>query len=147
MVIDLNKVFLKDYQELNQDFTFPSDYQNKDILELKDLHVKGIIKLNDINNIIIDLELTGVMVLKDSITLENINHSFSLNINEEMLIKLNVVFNILWENIVLEVPISLTIHQDVEMVGDGWSFGTNKKNNDIDPRLAKLQELLDNGKE
>ena len=55
---------------------------------------------------------------------------------------------ILWENIVLEVPISLTKTHDANLSGEGWQLGENKNNEDnIDPRLAKLAQILDERKE
>ena len=51
---------------------------------------------------------------------------------------------ILWENIVLEVPMRFTLAKDAHLSGDGWSLGVDKKHEEqIDPRLAKLSELLD----
>jgi len=57
------------------------------------------------------------------------------------------IMTILWENIVLEVPIRLTKTENMQLSGDGWSMGDNKIKDDIDPRLAKLTELLREGKE
>ncbi|MDE5539789.1 MAG: DUF177 domain-containing protein, partial [Bacilli bacterium] len=55
---------------------------------------------------------------------------------------------ILWENIVLEVPMRITKNEDVKMSGDGWSLGgSENKNDNIDPRLEKLKMLLDEGEE
>ena len=54
---------------------------------------------------------------------------------------------ILWENIVLEVPISYTKTKNVSLSGDGWQFTDEEKNEECDPRLAKLKQIFDQGKE
>ena len=54
------------------------------------------------------------------------------------------IIPILWENIVLEVPIRLTTSDNVKLSGDGWSLNADDNDfDDIDPRLAKLKEVLD----
>ena len=58
------------------------------------------------------------------------------------------ISEILWENIVLEIPISITNvdSKNLRMQGEGWEL-KNNKSNEIDPRLAKLTELYGEGKE
>jgi uncharacterized protein len=101
------------------------------------------------------------MTLIDSVTLEDINHPINIEIQEEYNINdqyfaeyykksQNIldIMAILWENIVLEVPMRATNSKDINLSGEGWSMGSDKINEDkIDPRLAKLAELLDKGKE
>ena len=51
---------------------------------------------------------------------------------------------LLWQNIVLEVPISYTLNNDANLKGNGWEL-INDKNivkDEIDPRLKKLEDLL-----
>ena len=75
------------------------------------------------------------MVLEDAITLEPINHHFKFKINdvisslgEEINKSLEKSQNtldineLLWENIVLEVPISVTNDKNVDLKGNGWEF-------------------------
>ena len=100
------------------------------------------------------------MILKDSVTLEPIQYPFNIKIVEEYSLNdeyfkeyyendQNIldIMRVLWENIVLEVPMHLTNTKDAKLEGDGWSLGSNKNNEQIDPRLAKLTELLDERKE
>ncbi len=158
---NLNKIKLNDVVNLDQDFVIDlNKYHHEDILSLENLHVKGSIRFNVINNLEINLVVTGTMYIKDSITLEPIASPIDGEINEEYSLdepflqdyyekEQNVldIMEILWENIVLEVPISLTKAQDVNLTGDGWSFGSLESNNNIDPRLAKLADILDERKE
>ncbi len=160
MVIDLIKLRNKDLI-VDEDIVFDKNiYQNKDIVLLKDIHIKGIIRYNELNNIAINLKLTGDMILKDSVSLDNISYPLDLVIEEELEEnsenfyeyyekKQNIldIMKILWENIVLEVPIRFTNVSDAQMKGEGWSLGGQDNFLEIDPRLAKLNELLGEGKE
>lgn len=107
--------------------------------------------------LVVNLNITGVMVIPDSVTTEPVDFPFTSKIEEEFDIndknfleyyqkEQNIldIMKILWENIVLEVPMRFTTTKDAHLSGDGWSLGEDKnKDNNIDPRLAKLQELLD----
>ena len=144
------------------DFTIDVDvYQNVGIIDLKNLHVTGDISLNSVSMLAVNLTVTGIMVIPDSVTTEPVDYPFTSKIEEEYDIndenfleyyqkEQNIldIMKILWENIVLEVPMRFTTTKDAHLSGDGWSLGEDKNKDDqIDPRLAKLAELLDNGKE
>ena len=144
------------------DFVIDVDvYQNVGILDLKNLHVTGDISLNSVSMLAVNLIITGIMVIPDSVTNEPVEYPFTSKIEEEYDIndenfleyyqkEQNIldIMKILWENIVLEVPMRFTVTKDAHLSGDGWSLGEDKNKDDqIDPRLAKLAELLDNGKE
>ena len=140
------------------DFTIDVDvYQNVGILDLKNLHVTGDISLNSVSMLAVNLTVTGIMVIPDSVTTEPVDYPFTSKIEEEYDIndenfleyyqkEQNIldIMKILWENIVLEVPMRFTTTEDAHLSGDGWSLGEDKNKDDqIDPRLAKLSELLD----
>lgn len=144
------------------DFTIDVDvYQNVGIIDLKKLHVTGDISLNSVSMLAVNLTITGIMVIPDSVTNEPVEYPFTSKIEEEYDIndenfleyyqkEQNIldIMKILWENIVLEVPMRFTVTKDAHLSGDGWSLGEEENKDDqIDPRLAKLAELLDNGKE
>lgn len=164
MKMELNLASLTNNRVMayNQDFAISKDlYEQLGILDLRNLHVEGTISLNSVSMLNIDLTVEGVMVLPDSVTTEPVEYSFTSKIAEEM--DLNAensqeyiknaqnildIMKILWENIVLEVPMRFTVTKDAHLSGDGWSLGRKEnEDNNIDPRLAKLAELLDNGKE
>ena len=144
------------------DFTIDADtYKKVGILDLKKLHVTGDISLNSVSMLAVNLTITGIMVIPDSVTNEPVEYPFTSKIEEEYDIndenfleyyqkEQNIldIMKILWENIVLEVPMRFTVTKDAHLSGDGWSLGEEENKGDqIDPRLAKLAELLDNGKE
>ena len=142
----------------DQDFKISRDlYQSFGILNLKDLHVSGDLCLNSLSMLVVHLTVTGIMVLSDSVTNEPVDYPFTSEIeeeydtNDENFLETyqksqNIldIMKILWENIVLEVPMRFTLAKDAHLTGDGWSLGEDKNKDDqIDPRLAKLSELLD----
>ena len=146
----------------DNDFVIDVDtYKEVGILDLKNLHVTGDISLNSVSMLAVNLTVTGIMVIPDSVTTEPVDYPFTSKIEEEYDIndeffleyyqkEQNIldIMKILWENIVLEVPMRFTLAKDAHLYGDGWSLGEDKNKDDqIDPRLAKLAELLDNGKE
>ncbi len=142
----------------DEDFTVDAElYKSVGIIDLKNCHVSGTISLNSVSMLVVNLNITGVMVIPDSVTTEPVDFPFTSKIEEEFDIndenfleyyqkEQNIldIMKILWENIVLEVPMRFTTTKDAHLSGDGWSLGEDKnKDNNIDPRLAKLQELLD----
>ena len=95
------------------------------------------------------------MVLPCSLTLKPVNHDFSLKIEgnlTEMLEEINEkeknnqktidIFPIIWENILMEIPIRIVSDDvsDVKTKGDGWELVTDEKSGN--PTLAKLKDLL-----
>ena len=142
----------------DNDFVINADtYKEVGIIDLKNLHVTGDISLNSVSMLAVNLTVTGIMVIPDSVTTEPVDYPFTSKIEEEYDIndenfleyyqkEQNIldIMKILWENIVLEVPMRFTVTKDAHLSGDGWSLGEDKNKDDqIDPRLAKLSELLD----
>ncbi len=157
--IELARITPKGYQ-FEEKIVFAKEiYQKTDIIELKDIIVKGEIKKNLEQDIYLNASLKGTMVLPDARTLENIDYPFQIEINEKI-DDLNEsiqeyfeknkntldIMGILWENIVLEVPISISASENTTMKGNGWELVEEKKDS-IDPRLAPLRKLLDCEKE
>lgn len=146
--------------EIHERINFDSSYyQHTDIIELKNVKVDGTIKKNQSQDIFLNLVVVGNMIIPDARTLEPIVNSFSFEI-EEKLDESNEeiqeyfekeknildIMGILWENIVLEVPIRKTISNTEIMSGNGWELKEEKKES-IDPRLAPLRKLLDKEEE
>ena len=159
-VMELNLVTLSNTGIIEYDEDFVVDQElikSVNIISLKDLHVKGSIRLNSLSLLELDLVVTGIMILPDSVTSDPVEYPFTSKIEEEYDINdknfleyyeksqnILAIMKILWENIVLEVPMRFTTTEDAHLSGDGWSLGLDKnKEDNIDPRLAKLSELLD----
>lgn len=160
MIIDLTKLNTVNSIEIKDSLILDKEcYKNTSIKELKEINVDGRIFFNISDEIELDLNVEGIMVLEDSISLKPIDYPYTFHINE-IINEENVeikeyykntkntldIIPILWQNIVLEVPISITNEKDVNLSGDGWQL-MNEENKNIDPRLAELSKLLDEGKE
>ena len=156
MLIDLNS--LNKSREIEFKYEVIKDEKlDTRIKDLNNAFVKGKVYLNYENDIVLDCVFKGIMFIVDSISLEEVPYEFELSIEENLdeLIKnyekcYNDVKNtldlkiILWQNIVLEVPISYTRVSDAHLKGNGWELvNENKLVEEIDPRLKKLEELLE----
>ena len=137
MNIDLSLLLSHNVNEINIDdnYEIPKDYYEKsDILELKNVRICGKITLafeeeddKSIESPYIDCDITGTMIIEDSISLEPVDYDFSIKyddfieencINYENLLD---IFLFLWENIVLEIPLQYTKVKDLKRFsGDGW---------------------------
>ena len=125
---EINLNFLPEH--LDEDITFPEEfYENTDIIRLEDIHVVGDVFYNLSDEIEANIRITGKMILKDAITLEEISKNLDIDI-AEILEKTAKYYKkeqntldkleFLWENIVLEVPISLTKSSGINLKGEGW---------------------------
>ncbi len=126
--------------------------KRKDIIEIADVLVDGYLT----NNYDLYLNVSTTIKMNDSRTLEpidlNIDFLIDENIaeNEEYLKnnqnKLDII-TILWENIVLEIPIRVVSDENEEfkLQGNGWELTDDNKK--IDTRLAPLADLLKERKE
>lgn len=161
MKIELSKIPTNGLY-LNEDVSLEKSlYQEANILDLSKVHINGSINYDYDNNLTIKLEVNGEFLLEDAITLEPITYPFTCSIDEkiedissecgnfyEKSKNTLDISEILWENIVLEVPISASNAntEDLSLSGDGWEL-KNESVKKIDPRLAKLNELFKEGKE
>lgn len=138
--------------DINKEVIIPKDYyENTDINDLKNLTFIGKLDIIE-NNLSLTGTLTGIMVIDDSISLEPINHEFSIEIDEEIdknLIKLPNILDItlvLWQNIVLEVPLRLTnVSNFDEYHGDGWKLISEDSTKSTNNPFKELEDML--GKE
>lgn len=155
MKINLNKlpINIDGFYEIPEDFLI-----NTSIVKLSAIKANGIIKVNSIDEIELNLDVNGEMVLKDAITNELVNYPFSFQIEENLDENIENcakyfeksqntldIIEILWENIVLEVPISFTNSSGIHLSGKGWELNSDKKDGNIDPRFEKLNELFKGG--
>lgn len=159
MQIDLNKLNVSNIL-IDESLTIDAElYKNTSIKELKPVKVSGKIFYNVSDEIELDVDVNGTMILEDSITLDPIDYPYSFHINEIISSENEEIkeyyqnskntldiMPILWQNIVLEVPISITKEKDAHLSGEGWELNNNKEDK-IDPRLAELSKLLEEGKE
>ena len=134
MKIDLNYLNRFNILDINQDFTLSSEfYKDTEIRKLENLHVEGTIEIDYLDDVNCNLTITGLMILPCAVTLKDVPYKFETNF-EESLGKFEEIYknnkntleisDILWENIVLEIPIRV-VSKDIEpsnTSGDGWEL-------------------------
>ena len=135
MNIDLNKVTERGIN-INETVSFGEEYlKNTSVKECKNIKVEGRIYLSSTMEIILSVNCKGNFVVEDARTLESISSPFDIDIEEVVAdvsneLTKNVknkqntldILSILWQNIVLEVPIRLTKgdFKDMPLEGEGW---------------------------
>lgn len=159
MYIDLAKVDEKGIV-IDDIVSFGEEYiKDTQIVRCNDIKVKGRAYYSVTNEIVFDCKVEGSLVLLDAMDLEEVNYPFNFEISEILSenddekdkneIKTLDIMDILWQNIVLEVPISFRKDPEkkYEMSGEGWEL-IDEESKKLDPRLAPLLELLEKeGKE
>ena len=154
MFLNLNELNKKNEITFREN-VFKDERLDKRIFDLENSVVIGRVYTDTFNEVILDCDFKGTMFIEDSITLEKISYDFEIHVEE----KLNDIIEnyqdcydfrkntldlieVLWQNIVLEVPISFTKVVDAKLEGNGWELQSEEKRLDIDPRLEKLKDLL-----
>ena len=134
MKIDLNYLNRFSKIDINEDLVFNcDDYKNTDIRKLYDVHASGEVSVDFEDNIYLELNLKGKMILPCAVSLEDVEYEFDTLIEEnignfEEIYKNNKnsldILPILWENIVLEIPIRVVAEsvKPSNTSGDGWEL-------------------------
>lgn len=134
MKIDLRKLYSLASVDVDGTITFPEEkLKSVGIIRLEDVSVHGKAIINYEDEIELDLDLSGKMYLPCAISLEEVEVPFATKI-EEIIGENNINNNfyldlsdILWENIVLEIPIKV-VKEGVQLEtssGKGWSVEEN----------------------
>lgn len=154
MVINLDEIFtnIKDAIILDKDVTFDDDkYHLPEIKELKSVHLDGKIELDESEEVILTGTLSGTMTILDSISLEEVDYNFETELEEnlEEIIENDKnsidIIDILWQNIVLEVPLRYTEVTDYSKYsGDGWRLISEEE---LKKENNPFQVLIENKKE
>lgn len=121
---------VKDEILISSEVNFDKDLlSNSSIKDLKDVFVNGKIYKDASDEFVIEATVEGKMIIEDSISLEDVTYPFLINIDEnieEILQKDKNTIDIipiLWQNIVLEVPLRYTEVKDLSSYsGDGWKL-------------------------
>ncbi len=159
MNIDITRLRsgLEDYIMIDEVYSFSEDeLKGSSILKLDDVKIDGDITKNSIDEYIINVVVKGTMVLPCSVSLKPVDYDFSIQINgnvAEIMAEFNENFEnnqktldilpIIWENILMEIPIRIVSDDigDVKTHGEGWELITEEKEM-VNPNLAKLKDLL-----
>lgn len=149
MEFDLNSLNTKQKIIIDTKVTFPKeDLEKAGILDMDEVSVKGEITNNREENIL-NLTIKGKMILPCNLTLEPVDYPFSLEIEEnlneiiENSQKTIDILPIIWENILMEIPMRVISPKSKNMKtkGEGWELITDSKKQ-ANNSLAKLKDLL-----
>lgn len=153
LIIDLVNI-PKDGLKLDESINFEGyDLKSVGIEELKDVKLNGSVKINIADEVILKASLSGTMVLLDAIDSSEIEYPFNIEIDENLTDNDEYNFektqntldimNILWQNIVLEVPMRVVKkeNENASLQGEGWELISDDTKK-VDPRLSPLMDLL-----
>lgn len=163
MKIDLHHVLIHPISFHGKVEIPSSYYKGTEILNMPLIDVEFEIKRNSSQDDLLFLKAEGHFDITDSKTLQSVAYPFCFEF-EEKIDESNDFFakklenskntldimEILWENIVLEIPISYSVSEETFLEGshDGWEVTKEgEKKSEVDPRLAPLLGLLDKEKE
>ena len=141
---------MKNTIDIDSEVVIPNDrFSNTEILDLKNLKLQGSIVRTSSDIITLKADLSGIMVLEDSISLEPIDHQFSCQIeeefeeNDENLENILDITDILWQNIMLEVPLKLTnVENFNEYQGDGWKLVSEDSIKNTNNPFSELRDMM-----
>ena len=149
MNIDLSLLHtnVEDRIDITGKYDIPKElYKNSDIKLLNDIDVEGYVYLNEEEEDSINCSIKGQMIILDSITLEEVEYPFSIEyddiIPENSKKSENIldIFEFLWENTVLEVPLQFTKVDDLSKFhGDGWKLISEEE---LNTRNNPFSDLL-----
>lgn len=144
--------------EVDEVYSFkPEELEGTEIIRLDDIKISGNIYKNALDDVELNLNVKGVMVLPCALTLKEVDYPFDIDIEgsaiellenmEENEINFQNTLDILpiiWENILMEVPMRV-ISPDVdpdkfEAEGEGWKYITEE--NTVSP-LSELMDIID----
>ena len=143
--------------EIDITYSFSKEeLKGTDLLKLDNVKIVGELYKNVLGNIVLSVDVSGVMILPCAITLKPVEYPFSLIIDDEVQklyenieenpINLQNTIDILpiiWENILMEIPMRVVSPdaENVKLSGDGWKLVTDEENKN-NP-LSELMDMLD----
>lgn len=134
MKIDLNYLNRFGKIDIDEDVILDKEiYKDSEVRDIKSLHVSGVIEVNYEDDIILNLDMKATIVLPCAVSLQDVLYSFETTCDEnlgkfEEILKNNKnileISHILWENIVLEIPIRVVADgvEPSNTSGDGWEL-------------------------
>ena len=154
MFIDLNKISEHGII-VDQEVEFNEDKYNTSLIKgIDSCYLKGRIYYSTTKEVILSGNIKGNMLIVDSNTCDIIKYPFDIEINEILQEDSNFdeklrtktqesldLREILWQNIVLEVPLKFSISDKPELTkGEGWEL--KSEDEVVDPRLQAFRDLL-----
>ena len=147
-MIDLTEIMtnFKESIDLDNEYDLSSTIKSGDILDLSKIILKGKIEKEE-DGIYIKANVEGKMKIRDSVTLDEVWYSFSFEIDENLDETLKNgensldIIELLWQNIVLEVPLRYTTVENTDgYKGEGWKLVSEEELHKDNPFSALLDE-------
>lgn len=135
MKIDLRKLYALNKLSIDEEVIIPEEYyKNAGVRSLSKVKVNGYVTVNYEENIELHLNVSGEFIIPCAITLDDVIVPFNTFIEEEIdQNKLNDEFfldllDVLWENIVLEIPVRVVKEgvKSEDLHGEGWELVTKE---------------------
>lgn len=127
MKIDLSALNYKDKIDINGNISFDEKYLEKSpIKKLESVSYEGYISRNSLDEYFINVHICGIMKLLDSVSLEEVDYPYDIDVDDEITDFIEKKQNsldiseFLWQNIILEVPIRYTLCDAEKLKGDNW---------------------------
>ena len=161
MNIDLSLLHSQTIKEIKIDgiYSIPKEYYTDNtVIKAENINVIGKVymsqSIDNIDELVdhIQAKITGCLIIEDSISLEPLEYPISIEYDDilEENCKKNEntldIFQFLWENIVLEIPLQFTKVEDLSKFhGDGWRLISEEelktsKNNPFSELLKDYKE-------
>lgn len=151
---------LERFIPIEEEYSFSKEQlKGTDVISLDNMKVVGEITKDAIDNIYLNVDVSGTLVLPCAITLKPVDYPFNIKIegNIDELVEENEksvkkdentldILPIIWENILMEIPMRVVSKGAEEelsnLEGNGWKVITEEDDGEINPELAKLKDLL-----
>lgn len=140
MIIDLTplKSGIKNEIIIDENISFDEKIKETELLDIKNTKVSGKIYMDSLDEYIINLKINGTMILPCSRTLKPTEYKFTSEIDENLEeiaenFKKNQktidILPIIWENILMEIPIRIINPKadEIKLKGDGWELITDSE--------------------
>ncbi len=160
MQLDLKKVPIREIEFHGIVNIEKKYYEKTGVLDVKNVDLEFSITKDANQDEVFLLHSKGIFLLEDARTLEPVEYPFEIHLKEKLTIDSEFydrflinsqntldILAILWENIVLEIPISYTVAEDLKSTNETYRIIGEESIEKVDPRLAPLLELLDKEKE
>ncbi len=140
MIIDLTplKSGIKNEIIIDENISFDEKIKETELLDIKNTKVSGKIYMDSLDEYVINLKINGTMILPCSRTLKPTEYKFTSEIDENLEeitenFKKNQktidILPIIWENILMEIPIRIINPKadEIKLKGDGWELITDSE--------------------
>jgi uncharacterized protein len=153
MELDLTR--LNNGLDKNMTFSFEKSFEKndfpKEVIDMSNVMVEGNIFKDNIRGFVIKMNIEGVLVLPCAITLEPVSFPFNIFIDDEIhnLIENaeNInnsldIFPIVWENVLMEIPLRVVSENanSQTLNGDGWKLILEEEKKNL--KLSALKDLI-----